>query len=249
MLKKFILLFCLWLTSCKAQIFERFERINEDVPIKVVHSRTKENFGTVLLMHGCAGENPHNAHWGEQYARQGFNAVLIDSWLYHNVPWMYACKNFVDPRIRLKELYITANWVRKQPWHKGGVFLAGYSHGGVAAVQASKRPVSDGIDKIVAYYPYCLKSDHTVPPQVPIQVHIGTADDWTPAERCRGMYDNVEIGEYFEYEGAYHNFDNPGQDSKVLANGTGGSLAWKTVRYNPEASDLAFKRVLEFFKR
>jgi dienelactone hydrolase len=247
------LLFCFAIT-CRADVrpFELsgYFSIDEGVPVKVLYSANKQSQGTVILMHGCGGASPKEDFWAKKFSEWGFDAVIIDSWGYHNVPWMYACKNFVDPRVRLKELYITADWIRKQPWNTGKVFMIGYSHGGIVAVQASKNLPTKGIDKAVAFYPYCWPSDHTEP-KIPTQVHIGSADDWTPASRCRGMYDSwfkkYTNGEYYEYPGVYHNFDTD-QDRQIVGMGEGSRLQLRTLRGDKEATKLAYKRTVDFFK-
>ena len=40
-------------------------------------------------------------------------------------------------------------------------------------------------------------------------VHIGEADDWTPAAPCRTLVEAQKAVRLFTYPGAYHGFDTP----------------------------------------
>jgi len=220
------------------------------VPVKVVTNLSNEYYGTIIIAHGCKGVTPHEEMVGMKLAEEGFNTVVIDSWKYRNVN--HVCENnAVKSHERLEEVYKTVNWINRQKWHSGKIFLIGYSHGGMVALAASKHTKEKGIDKAVAFYPYCFPSDH-VEPKIPTQVHIGEKDDWTPAQRCRGMYDGLfrkyKNGEYFEYPNAYHGFDLKGVDRVIPGIGQGGIVKSRIIRFDRSSTITAYTRTLKFFK-
>ncbi len=108
------------------------------------------------------------------------------------------------------------------------IALMGWSHGGsttLATVNALDPQVAGfrGVTgtpprfrTAVAFYPGCeasLRAGASWKPAVPVSIHIGEADDWTPAAPC------VELGRAAQargdpvtvtvYAGSYHGFDAP----------------------------------------
>ena len=211
-----------------------------------------KNYGTVIVAHGCYGISPHEERIGAMFSREGFNAVLVDSWKYRNVPKGTVCQTYsVSGQQRLEEVYKTVNWIKQQKWHKGDIFLIGFSHGGIVALAASKNGPEKGIAKAEAFYPYCWPSDHTEP-KIPVQLHIGSSDTWTPPHRCRGIFKSwfkeYKYGEYFEYPDTHHSFDAEGVNRIIQGLGENGITTGRIIRYNPESTRQAYERVLKFFK-
>jgi dienelactone hydrolase len=107
------------------------------------------------------------------------------------------------------------------------IALVGWSHGGSAAlatINSRDREVAEFRDRTggpffraaVAFYPGCsvsLRAGERWQPAVPTRIHIGAADDWTPAKPC------VELGEAMAarsepvkvtvYPDSHHGFDAP----------------------------------------
>ena len=89
------------------------------------------------------------------------------------------------------------------------IFLQGYSYGAGASLFAvdTKTPGSHDakIAGVIAYYPYCLATEASVP----AIIFIGEDDDWTPATLCQAVKDRPNI-EVVVYPGATHGFNmNP----------------------------------------
>jgi dienelactone hydrolase len=89
------------------------------------------------------------------------------------------------------------------------IFLQGYSYGAGAALFAvdAKTPGAHDpkIAGVIAYYPYCLATEASVP----AIIFIGEDDDWTPATLCQAVKDRPNI-EVVVYPGATHGFNmNP----------------------------------------
>jgi dienelactone hydrolase len=233
----------------KSEELSNYQTIEDGFRVRVYRNNPDVgNFGTVILMHGCSGVTTHEEYYAGQLAQHGFNAVVLVSYTGRE-----NCVNYVPAVYRLKELYLTAKWVREQDWHRGKVSVIGYSHGAAAALAASHNPVSNGIDKAIAFYPACYGYDHREP-EFPTQVHIGSDDGGTPPAFCRGMYTGwfreYKFGEYYEYSGATHAFDMPlDVMTSGIVQGSRGAVVSYHIKYNPDAVELSYSRVYEFLKK
>lgn len=226
-----------------------FFTIDDGIPVKVFRSAKNPSYGTLIVAHSCSGVSLHTETVARRISEEGFNSVIVDSWGYRNIENV-CVTNAVEGDERLLEIYKTVAWIKKQQWHQGKVFLMGHSHGGKVALAASKHGPERGIDKVVAFYPYCFPQDRAEP-KIPTQVHIGENDDWTPAYRCRGMFKGLlgdyKNGEYFEYAGAYHGFDL--KVNKVVPGlGEGRVVAPKIIRFNYSATVQAYSRAVKFLR-
>lgn len=218
---------------------------------------SSKNFGTIIVAHGCYGISDREKHYASMLTAEGFNTIVVDSWAYRGMPSQdggpnSVCQTYkVTGAQRLDEIYKTVAWIKQQPWHSGKIFLLGYSHGAILGLEASRRTVENGIDKVVAFYPFCFPVDHQEP-KMPTQVHIGSVDEWTPARQCRGMYDGFfkkyKYGEYYEYPNVHHGFDMVGVDTAAPGLGAGGTIYSKRLKYDADATKLAYERAIKFFK-
>lgn len=199
---------------------------------------------TVILAHTCAGiiQSMDIQQWGYNLKRWGYNVVFPDS--FRPRGYRDICNNTtaVTAEQRGQDIAAVAEWVRKQPWHKGKIALIGFSHGGRAAMEVSNRTKSS-VDVVVAYYPWCRSLDTT--PQVPTQIHVGNKDDWTPSDRCEKIAKNNKNYSLYVYDGVYHSFDRPAPDRYKEGNhGFKHKLA-----YDPTAAAQAEERTKKFFEQ
>ena len=86
------------------------------------------------------------------------------------------------------------------------IFLQGYSYGAGAALFAvdakTRGPHDAKIAGVIAYYPYCLETEASVP----TLILVGDKDDWTPASLCLEAKDKPNI-EVVVVPGATHGFN------------------------------------------
>lgn len=195
---------------------------------------------TIVVAHSCDGLswNRHVKFWGGIVKSWGYNAVFPDSFRTRDIAGNAVCKNprLVDANVRAQDMLDTLDWVERQPWHAGRVGLMGFSHGGSTVIRTANLTSRFAVG--VAYYPGCVQSQ--VKPLFPVQIHIGTADDWTLSARCVSLASHSPDYDLFLYEGATHAFDSMGSPRVVL----GHHLA-----YDPNAAALAAARSRAFFSR
>ena len=193
-------------------------------------------FPAVVLMHGCGGVQPGNTIWAHDLHDWGYVTIQVDSFSYRGVRDICSNTRKVPVSERTADAYTALQHLRSLPYvAKDRVAIMGWSHGGMVVLSAlyeRNRPAGGGFKTGVAMYPWC---DYR-PFYAPLLIVIGSADDWTPAERCE-TFRGVEGVELQVYEGAYHSFDNPGPARTYLGH---------TVGYDNTATVKAKKRVREF---
>ena len=241
---KYLILVILLLTGCAST------HADKALPMSTFTSKLA-TYGTVILLHGCAGPDSRQDKFAKLLTEEGFNAVVLDSWAYRGVPYgvgpSSVCSTYsVKARDRRDdELYKTVEWVKSQAWHKGPISVVGWSHGAMVALSAANNGPEYGITKAVSFYPYCLPNTYNNP-KIKVQLHIGTNDDWTPAKLCRNLYSASSNGKFFEYENSYHGFD--GNISASVRGVGDNGVTMRTIQPNQNAKTLAYSRVIEFLK-
>lgn len=209
---------------------------------------------TVLVMHGCGGVDQHHLQWAKQLQEWGFNAVVIDSFKSRSVSSTCTKVMNVTPLQRAIDAHLTAKWVMTQEWSQRKVGVIGFSHGAWAALHASTKQDAERevgasyLTSAVAFYPYCGSSLNFVNRSIPLQIHIGGDDDWTPASLCKDLARNWDLdANYFEYARAHHGFDRINTDQRIP--GTDGAIGMRTLRSDPEANNTARRRVRDFLEQ
>ena len=129
---------------------------------------------------------------------------------------------------------------KNQSWHKGGVAVIGFSHGGSTALNIANNKNIKNINAVISYYPSCNlnfvgSSIHN--PKIPAQVHLAGKDDWTPSSEC-GLMEKYDV---YHYLNATHAFDVRGQKRK--------NKYGYFLEYDEEATNFSKKRIEEFLKR
>jgi dienelactone hydrolase len=213
---------------------------NKVFPIKLVKEKPSP---TVLIAHGCGGWRDRSyAQWAKHFSDNGYNAIVVDSFEFREYKNLCNKGYFVPPSLRADDFEAVAIWVKDQPWHKGGIAVIGFSHGGSTALNIANNSSVVNIDAAISFYPYCGKmngadfiGESIDNPRIPTQVHLGDADDWTPPILCGRM----EKYAVYHYPDATHAFDMSLPDRKPHG---------YVLRYNKEAADLSRSRVDEFLK-
>ncbi len=216
---------------------------------------SKDPKHTVILLHGCNGVSEHSKIWVRQLIEWNYNIIVVDSFTSRGMP-NGACTNNSylrnPPDDRVEDLFATATWVLTQSWNKGKPATIGFSHGGNTVYLAShstnaeksKRLLSSG----VSFYPWCwshVKPDATWP----LQIHVGTADEWNPAATCIRNERRVSNSlEFYMYKDAHHAWDIPGVNVALPAS-NGQVVANKIIRFDPEVNRISRERTKEWFDK
>ncbi len=243
-MKKYSVLF-LFSIICNANAFfndtikVKDPAFNDELKIKITKSTKWNPSPTIIVLHGCDGSQPHYQKWGIVINNWGYNAVFPDSFSNRGPSNICMRPGSVSPGQRNIDVSAVAEWVSTQQWHKGKIGVIGFSHGAWTTLTASNFPITDKISAMVAYYPWCEPSLST--PKVPIQIHIGLDDDWTPASRCNLIrYDY----DFYSYENTTHSFDIDAPPRKYKSN-----FGEQHLKHNPVAAKQAEQRSKEFFKK
>lgn len=208
----------------------------------IVFKRSDESKSTVIIAHGCDGlsRNPAYPQWGKLIAAWGYNAVMIDSFAPRGYAAGVCTRGYlVPPETRAHDMLKVASYVARQPWHKGKIAVIGFSHGGSTVLNLASNPERKGIDAAIAYYPGCsgqfVGRSYANPP-IPVQLHLGGKDDWTPPSQCQ----NLAGYESYLYLDATHAFDMNLRDRVVYG---------YTLRYDKAADELSKARVKAFLEK
>lgn len=129
--------------------------------------------------------------------------------------------------------------------------LVGWGNAGVLETVAS--PGGDArIAAAVAWYPACreLNGVSTFRPVAPILVLVGEKDDWNPPSECLALAGRRDPQaapfEIQTYPDTYHSFDTPNMPLRRTVNLPSGP---STVGRNPQATEDAYRRIIEFAAR
>jgi dienelactone hydrolase len=238
----------------------------------------------VIAAHGCGGMYSHHPArrdqlseraiaWTEMLLADGYAVLWPDSFNSRGRRSVCLVKRgepSITPVTRRLDILGALAYAASQPGiDRRRIAILGWSHGGsttlaavngkdprierfFASAPAPPRPVA-----AVAFYPGCgvsMRKEDAWLPSVPLRVHHGELDDWTPAATCvaladaarrRGADMTVTV-----YPGAYHGFDAPRGKLRVWKDVTTGVDAGKgvTLAPNPAARDAATQAARAFLK-
>lgn len=205
----------------------------KELPVHVY--KRKELAPTIILGHSCGGVD-NLFTWPDQVRDWGYNVVVPNSFSARGHTNVCHRSQIVPFDSRSDDFVRVAQWVKQQSWHKGDIGFVGFSHGAIGGLIYANSPTVPEIKAAVLYYPRCSYAGGN--PKIPTQVHIGSADDWTPPSECTELKTNSD---FHLYVNAYHAFD-VGYGVKQMYGHTVGSN-------DPSVSKLAADRTKEFLQK
>lgn len=155
----------------------------------------------------------------------------------------------LNPEDRLPDAFAALALLATHPRiDRERIVLMGFSHGGsvtrlaaAPSITASyTRPGGARFRALIAFYPGCVRGFPDRRAGTPLRIHIGSADDWTPAPPCE-QFVAVVGGDVriTIYPGAHHAFDAVGLPPRLWRSGVGRNFGGATVGYSPEATAAA----------
>lgn len=186
----------------------------------------------VILLHGCSGRTETIPGWERALLSWGFATFAVDSLAGREVS-----ETCTKPRVAVGSRVLDANAARRliatHPRIDARRIAAmGFSHGGTTVLQLAghereyrlraEPPVSGpAFRAYIAFYPACnVGLGQIFRTTVPIRIHVGALDNWTPAKWCVRVADTLqEKGTDIRvtvYKGAHHSFDNLGAPVQYL---------------------------------
>jgi carboxymethylenebutenolidase len=196
--------------------------------------------------------------WGHFWAEQGYLAVLVDGFGPRGYPHGFPKGSYQNRPEALNEVtvrpldaYGALVWLRRRsdviPDRIG---LQGWSNGGSASLATMAQPSAPGVASptpetgfrgALVFYPACgLKGqfENGIVPYAPVRVLQGSADEEVSPVLCQELVNKSRAHggdiEYVLYQGATHDFDDPGTDRR-------------SVPANVAAANDAFPRAANFF--
>lgn len=200
--------------------------------------KAKSPSPTVIVAHGCDGPGLWTEDWRKRVVDWGYNAVVVDQFSKRGFPSGVCNRGaMVPPDERNQDIGELVDWIKTQSWHSGEVALIGMSHGGAVAIDAAINANTYGrLKATVALYPGCINIRYNYEnPKIPVQVHLGKQDSWTPC-----LSSNWSNYESYVYENAGHSFDIDRPKRQY---------AGYTIWYDKEATTLSQDRIKGFLAK
>lgn len=201
---------------------------------------------TVMVLHGCDGQRSKSWHSQARiYSDWGYNVVMVDSFTRRGHSNVCSDREVqkVHPRLRALDVQQAVDYINRQSWHRGGIVVVGYSHGGAVALNVAANPDITGITAVVAFYPHCSTyfiGQNYWYNRVPVAIHTGALDTWTPPGICmRESWTGIPY-QLNVYANSYHGFDRGGEPRTYMGH---------HLEHNGAATALAYSRVREFLAR
>jgi dienelactone hydrolase len=215
-------------------------------------------FPVVVLMHGCGGLPNHAIEgWKPLLHAWGYATFVLDS--FGPRGYREVCTTAAVSSIqRVPDAYaaLAILWTHPRV-DRDRIALMGFSHGGLVANMAATdwarryaRATQHRFRAIFSFYPSCVgRVEPRLRLLVPLRVHAGEKDDWTPAALCvetmaRYRADGADVA-VTVYPGAPHAFDAVGAPVMYLPqvlNGSSCRLNLTKIDDAPRASDIACVR-------
>lgn len=178
-------------------------------------------FPAVVLAHGCEGNRDVEPAWGAFLRKAGYATFNVDSLRGRELSEVCTQPATLNPLQRVPDAYGALRFLAAHPKiDPKRVALMGFSHGGIVTMYASTMWAKEtfapagqpSFRAFIPFYPYC----NPVFPErnrvsAPVRIHIGAADDWTPAKPCAELAASLKASgqdvAITVYPDAYHKFD------------------------------------------
>ena len=177
----------------------------------------------IVLAHGCGGATVIDRTWASLLREWGYATFMLDSFAGRGLSEVCTSGLTLNGLQRIPDVYGALRVLATHPRIDARrAVLMGFSHGGILALGAATvwakdtfaPPGEPAFRAFVTFYPYC----NTVYPEreriyAPLRIHVGEADDWTPAGPCFALAEALRANGHdvtvTAYPRARHGFDHP----------------------------------------
>jgi len=227
--------------------------VSAPIPATVFRPKGTGPFPAVVLLHVCSGIRANDSKWAEWLTALGYVAILPDSLSPRQVATACGGSGLTFREHALDGLGALA-YLRSQPdVIPTKIAVMGWSFRGASTLISASvrfinatRPEGGGYKAAIAFYPGCVAfQDGNL--ATPLLMLMGSADDWTPPDRCVERGTALQSAgtpvEWKVYTGAMHTFDEPGPNRVVRVAGRTYHL-----EYSGAAAKDAHDQVQRFLK-
>ena len=230
------------------------ESLDEQTPQEVYGKLTlptdsltiEQKFPLIIGVAGSMDWRAHHLDYMRMYQQAGFATFELQSFASRNISSTVGSQDQTTVAALILDAYRALDALGEHPAIDGErVALTGWSLGGGVSLFSGWIPVREAIQPKynfaahLAFYPPCffnlLDTNFT---QAPIHILIGQADDWTPAEPCQNLVQQLAQNTNIEltiYPNAHHGFDS---EAAVVVNPDGYSFKDCVFDLTPEGDVL-----------
>lgn len=232
-----------------------------------IHPEGDGPFPVAVLLSGCDGPKSNLEDLADELRTAGWMSLIVDSHgprgLDRNEAWRLVCAGqILNGAERAADLAVALSEIRKRPdADSDRIALIGFSHGGWTVLdflalstessvpplltewpENGGQPQTQGIRKIVLFYPYCGTASMSANAEVfagPDYLFLLVSGDTIASDRpCLALSDRMRAEgasvEVEVFDGVTHSFD---QEAKNL---------FSSLEFDPEATKRAYQKTVEF---
>lgn len=240
-------------TRLVAYLFEP-ESAAPHAAVVLLHGRAGPYSSLAKGVYDAATLSKRHKEWGEFWAARGYSALLVDSFGPRGYPGGFPVGSYKDrpaevseQTVRPLDAYAALRYLRTlRNVIPDRIGVQGWSNGAMTVLatmgeEAPGKP-EKGFRAAVAEYPGCsmdaVKGEYRA--YAPMLMLLASADEEVNPRICEQFAKRAKDGgsplEYHVYQGAEHNYDDPGQKKQ-------------SVPANHEATADTFRRAEEFFAK
>ena len=191
--------------------------------LKFPEKYNKEKYPLIIGVAGSLGWKEHHHEFLQMYRDMGIATFQLQSFESRGIESTVGSQTEVTIAAIVLDSYRALDELSKNPKIDAEkVGITGWSLGGGVSLFAGWKPVIESIQPVnkfaahLPFYPPCfVKPSKLDFVDSPVHILIGELDDWTPANPCMQLiddlhktsnkYDNIDIT---VYDGAHHSFDS-----------------------------------------
>ena len=178
-------------------------------------NKTQE-YPLIIAVAGSNGWSDHHHEYLQMYRDNGIATFELCSFQSRGVSSTVGTQVEVTTAMMILDSYRAYELLERHPnINANHIGITGWSLGGGVALFSAWKPIHHAINKDIIFaahlpiYPPCIVTPKLLDfGDSPIHILIGELDNWTPAEACLDLVDQVDDNiQLTIYAGAHHSFD------------------------------------------